>query len=153
MWTSDNPDRWIVGGVVRLILIGLVLLVVIGGCTYWWAPWKGEIEERNQTVGSGTYRIASYEWYFDQCSAIQTHEQIYGNYKTELGSDPAPSPDQAVRLKAGMTAEANTWAALVNEYNANAAKERTKAQFKDDGLPDNINPSNLNDGVTTTCTS
>lgn len=151
MYDSDNPDRWIVGSLGRMILIGLVLLIVIGGCSYWWAPWKGEIEARNQTVGSGAYRNATYDEYFDTCAAIQSAEQKIKTYQAQLKTDPPPSSDQAARLNAATMVQQNQWITLVNQYNANADKEKTKGQFRDDGLPEHINNTNLDNGVSTTC--
>lgn len=142
---------WSVAGTVAAVALVCLAVVLAGVFTFAWAPWKGKIEERNQTVGSGTYRIASYEYYFDQCNTIKSDEQKIATYKAQLNVTPAPSPDQVTRLNAAIMAQTNLWIEHVNEYNSNADKERTKGQFRDDGLPEHIDPNNLTNGIETNC--
>lgn len=127
------------GWSITTVLAVLVLIALVGAVTYLWAPWKGEREQRMQTVGSGTYRIASYEWYFDQCNAVVASENKIDNFRKELKTTPKDDPQYAV-LRAAILSQGTVRLDLIAEYNANAAKEETRAMFKDDGLPTQIDP-------------
>ena len=137
-------DAKSIGGWVILGIIGLVLLVVLGSVFAWvWAPWKGKVEARNLTVGSGTYRIASYNAFFDQCGAIQSLEQQIQNTENAPLSDAMNQSQKAAIL----LALRNQHSEAIAQYNADAAKADTKAHFLSSHLPFHIDPNS----ETTTC--
>ena len=124
------------GFVFLTVLLALVLIAGVWAVTVAWAPWKGEGDVRKATQGNAAYRMASYDWYFDQCNAVVAVEQ-----KIEVQNDERKQTKDEQRrnqLTYSITALQNQRIDLINEYNANADKETTRAQFKDDSLPAHI---------------
>lgn len=109
----------------------LVLIVVIGAFTFVWAPWKGAIEQRNQTQGSGSYRIAAYDHFYDLCGDIQAKEDQIAN----VTANPPANADVI------LLALNNSRNSLIREYNADARKADTLAHFKASDLPYQIDPT------------
>ncbi len=124
-------------------VVAVFLLIVLVGVLGWfWAPWKGAKEARDLTQGSGSYRIAAYDEFFNSCEAIAAKERIIERYVEDLKT--AEGSQKAV-IQAAITAERNARDELIADYNADAAKEDTRGAFRDSGLPYEIDP----EGVTT----
>lgn len=131
----------IFGWSLTAVIAVAVVMILMGSVVWLWAPWKGKLEARNQTQGNGTYRIASYDQFFDDCNAVKAKERIIGNFREEL--DTGASDQRAVQLQAAITAESNAREELIAEYNSNAAKEDTRGAFRDSGLPYQIDPEGV----------
>lgn len=101
------------------------------------SPIEGQTQVIEQTQGRGNYRIASYEWYFNQCGAIQAAQDRIINQLTELETVDSNS-ERFATIQTNLLAQRNVRDKLVREYNANARQEETRGQFRDDGLPDEI---------------
>jgi hypothetical protein len=121
-----------VSATMIVFVLVLVLIVAGGAFTYWWAPWKGKIEQRNLTEGSGTYRISAYERFYDDCQAVVALEGQIANMKAST----VPERDTNV------LALQNQRISLIAEYNANSRKADTAAHFKASDLPYQIDPDN-----------
>lgn len=124
---------WSATTVVAVVL----LMALAGGLAYVWAPWKGALEERQLTEGSGKYRIAAYEKFYDSCAAIQSKEDQIENLESELETAEG---DRKAQVAASITALRNTRSELIREYNADARKADTAAKFKSSDLPYTIDP-------------
>lgn len=132
-------------GVSLTIFVLVILLIVLAGVfTWFWAPWKGKVEQRQQTEGSGAYRIASYDSFYDDCQAVVAAER-----KIALQQEQADTAtgDQKAILEASLLGLRNTREDLIAEYNANSRKADTRANFKASDLPYQIDPTQ----ETTTC--
>lgn len=130
-----------VGLAVVLGVVGLVVLVVGGYLIqYYTADARGAVDQREKTRADGNYRIAAYDKFFDQCSAIQAKElTIDGLDAREV------SPEFTQGMKdAAITAQQNTRISLITQYNADAAKEDTRGHFQSSNLPYTI-PAELYD--------
>lgn len=93
--------------------------------------------EKNERVeGNGDYRIAAYDEFYKLCSTAQAKNDQIDVLQSEL--DFATDPDRKAQLQSGITAQKNTKAELVREYNSKAASEYTKGQFKDSNLPSEL---------------
>ena len=126
-------------------VVAVVLLTALAGGLAWvWAPWKGSLEARQMTEGSGAYRIAAYEKFYDACSAIQAKEDQIENLEAELETAKG---DRVSELTAAITAQRNVRASLIRRYNVDARKTDTAAKFKASDLPYEIDPK----GDSTTC--
>lgn len=127
-------------GVVVAIVIGfaLVLALTVGVWGFQWitAPFKGATEARNQTVGNGSYRIAAYNTFYDQCAGAQAVQQNLANTKRRL-KQARQDGDQAEvsRQETNLQAQQNDLNTLVAQYNADSHKTYTLAQFKASDLP------------------
>lgn len=135
----------IFGWSLTTVVAVFVTILLIGGLTWIWAPWKGALDQRKKTVGDGNYRIAAYDEFFNSCEAIAAKERIIDRYVTEVQT---ATGDQKVRLEAAIMAERNVRDELIADYNADAAKEGTRGQFRDSNLPFTIDPNGV-----TVCTA
>lgn len=140
-------------GAVLLTIIAVFALAIgisfAAGATDWiTAPFRGKVDQRNKTVGNGDYRIASYDHFYDLCAAIQGKEASITNLAAEAssGTDDA---DRLAQVTSAITAQRNTRAELVTQYNADARKAGTSGQFRASDLPYSIDIT----GEHTSCTS
>lgn len=132
-----------------VVVIGLMWVFGWGFMAQTTAPWRGETDKKERVEGSGSYRIAAYDHFFDLCSSVQTKEASIENLRAELKADPPPSEQRKTVIQASLSALMNSRAEAINEYNADARKEYTKGQFRDSDLPFQLRMKELN----TTCTS
>ncbi|MFF9312181.1 hypothetical protein ACF1BS_14845 [Streptomyces sp. NPDC014748] len=119
-------------GIAALSLCSLVAIFAFGGVSQLTAPFRGETDKRNRTVGSGAFRISAYEEFYDLCSSVQTAEQQLKALQEEL--DGKPSPDRAERIRTSITAVRASRAESINTYNSKAGQEHRRA-FQDADLP------------------
>ncbi|MFJ2719424.1 hypothetical protein [Streptomyces sp. NPDC087437] len=119
-------------GIVALAACSLVAVFAFGGVSQLTAPFRGETDKKNRTVGSGAFRLSAYEEFFDLCSATQTAEQQLKALNEEL--DGKPSEDRAERIRTSITAVKASRAESINTYNSKAGQEHREA-FLDADLP------------------
>ncbi len=111
------------------VVVGVLLLIMlVGVVTFAWAPWKGEREQRMMTEGSGSYRIAAYDSFYDQCGSIQAIEDQIVNMEADKSLPEAFKATNLLALK-------NQRATLIRQYNADASKADTRANFMASDLP------------------
>lgn len=113
------------GSVVGVFVIVLGVMFATGSLQKLTADWRGDVQATEMTQADGSYRIANYDHFFDLCAAIQADEDRIKN--VEEGD--------AAQKETTLTAMKNSRASKVREYNADAAKEATAGQFRDSGLP------------------
>lgn len=111
---------------VIVVIIGIIYLT--GGIKYVTAPFRGEVQEREVTEADGRYRISAYEEFYDLNAQVDAkNTQI-----CEMKSNTSLPVDQR---ETNVLALTNKRTDLVNEYNADARKEDTRAKFKASDLP------------------
>lgn len=125
----------IVAVVVVLILVGLGITLLSGGLTILLAPFQGEVEKSQQVEGSGEYRVANHDYFYNLCSDIQTKQDNIESLKAQLKYADGDTKQKIQSGIAGNELELNK---LVNKYNADASNEYSKGQFRDDELPYHI---------------
>lgn len=121
------------GVIIAVVLIGLGILYGTGHLKMGTADFRGGVEATEKIHADGDYRIAKYNWFFDQCAAVQTSESQLEAAKAEL--DAGPSDYRRQQINANITAITATRAELINEYNAEATKADTAANFQASELP------------------
>lgn len=142
-WEGLKIGIRVIGGIATLATVGLIVTFAFGGADWLTAPFRGEVDKRNRTEGSGEFRIATYEEFFGLCSTVQSKE---GTIKAlEEESKTAPESRQA-QISTSLTALKSTRIEAVNEYNSKAAQEHRSA-FKDRDLPPRLDVNDMN----TTC--
>ncbi len=120
-------------------VLGVVLGVValsVGGYViqYYTADARGKVDQNEKVRADGDYRIAAYDQFFNQCSAIQAKElQI-----DQLDGTPVSDSWNQGMKDAAITAQQNTRISLITQYNADAAKHDTRGHFQASSLPYNI---------------
>lgn len=130
---------------VLVVAIGIAFAVSIYSKTT--ADTRGKTEQREDTVADGSYRIAAYDHFYDLCAAVQTTEGRIAALEDEKAGDPSES--RLAQIEVTLTALRGQRIEAINEYNADARKEATAAQFKASDLPDQLDPSEEK----TTCTA
>ncbi len=127
----------IISTIASLLLIAVVFLVVVyvfGFLQRETADFRGETGQIEQTKANSSYRIASYDQFYDKCASVQSLESKITNMEEEL----ALTGDDAQRktvLNTSITASKNKRAELITSYNADARKEATQGQFRASDLP------------------
>jgi hypothetical protein len=119
------------------LVVGAMWLFGFGWFSNATADFRGEVDKKNRVEGSGAYRIAAYDHFFDLCAAVQTDEATLLQIEKELED---ANPDLLRRNQIAITrgAIARARAEKINTYNADAAKGYTRGQFRDSGLPDRL---------------
>ncbi|MEI5520724.1 hypothetical protein WB388_08925 [Streptomyces brasiliscabiei] len=125
-------------GIVALTLCSLIAIFAFGGVSWLTAPFRGEVDKKNRTEGSGAFRIATYEEFFDLCAAVQTAEQQQTALQQEL--DDKPSPERAEKIRTSITAVKAARAESISTYNSKATQEHRTA-FQDADLPYKLDPN------------
>ncbi|MET9878089.1 hypothetical protein ABZZ36_26165 [Actinacidiphila glaucinigra] len=136
---------WAVGGVIGLAMLYVIGVFAFGGAGWITAPFRGEAEERGNTVGSGEFRQATYEEFFDLCEAVQNAE---GTIQALREERKGASEVRTTQIDQSITALKATRIESVNAYNAKAAQEH-RAPFRDKDLPYRLDAA----AGRTTCTN
>jgi hypothetical protein len=131
---SGKVLAWIAVGLVALLAGGLFLVYGVGTFKKETADFRGGVSATEQIQADGKYRIAKYNWFFDQCAAVQTTEAQLEAAEAELAITD-PGSWRAGQIRANITAVTSARAELINEYNAESAKTDTAANFKASELP------------------
>ncbi|MFE4175954.1 hypothetical protein ACFRR7_28575 [Streptomyces sp. NPDC056909] len=122
---------WAVSGVIGLAVLYVIGAFAFGGAGWITAPFRGEAEKRENTVGSGEFRQTTYEEFFDLCGAVQNAE---GTIQALQEERKAASGTRTAQIDQSITALKATRIESVNAYNARAAQEH-RAPFRDKDLP------------------
>ncbi|MEU9657423.1 hypothetical protein [Streptomyces chartreusis] len=136
---------WAVVGVVGLAVLYVIGAFAFGGAGWITAPFRGEAERRENTVGSGEFRQTTYEQFFDLCEAVQNAE---GTVQALQEERKAASETRKTQIDQSITALKATRIESVNEYNSKARQEH-RAPFRDKDLPYRLDA----DAERTTCTN
>lgn len=127
-----------VGTLVFLLLLALVVMFAVGyAIRYFIAPVEGALQQREQTVGSGSYRIAQYDHFYSLCGDIQAKEdQIRNTEAREVDNSGGSAGGFTQKQKdAILLAQQNSRAELIRDYNADARKADTAGAFRASDLP------------------
>lgn len=136
---------WAVGGIVALSVLYVIGAFAFGGAGWITAPFRGEADKRENTVGSGEFRQTTYEAFFDLCEAVQNAE---GTIQALEEERKAASETRKAQIDQSITALKATRIESVNEYNSKAAQEH-RAPFRDKDLPYRLDATDER----TTCTN
>ncbi|MEV4035205.1 hypothetical protein [Streptomyces umbrinus] len=136
---------WAVVGVIGLAVVYVIGVFAFGGAGWITAPFRGEADERNNTVGSGEFRQTTYEEFFDLCEAVQNAE---GTIQVLQEERKAASETRTTQIDQSVTALKATRIESVNEYNSKAAQEH-RAPFRAKDLPYRLSV----EAERTTCTN
>lgn len=135
-------------GVLALaVVLALVAMAVFGFGFFSQksANFRGETSKRNQVEGNGSFRIAAYDSFYNQCAGIQSTEATIAALKAELLTKP--SADRVQQINAFITANVANRNGAIAQYNADARKSYTAGQFRSSDLPFQLDATQ----ETTTC--
>lgn len=142
---EDAKDfAWVVWvGVLALIaalLLSSMWLFGFGLFSQHTANFRGETSKRNQVEANGSFRIAAYDSFFNECASVQGIEGTITALEAERDGKPKPSTDRLDQIAAFIAANRATRAAAIAQYNADARKSYTSGQFRDSNLPFQLDP-------------
>lgn len=118
--------------VVILLVVGVIYIV--GTIKKETADFRGGVEQTETVRGSGAYRIAAYEQFFNLCASIQGQEATIAQMTDEL-NDPATTPERDAVLRASLTGVRSARNTNIAQYNGDAQKADTRANFLASNLP------------------
>mgnify|MGYP006274476823 CR=1 FL=1 len=120
-------------GIGLIGILGLVLLIGGGWAfRYYTAEMRGTIEAE-EDIQSADYRVYSYDHFFNMYADIQAFDDQIKNQEELI--ETLTDEEEIQRYRKNINALKNQKAAVVREYNADARREETAGQFRDDGLP------------------
>lgn len=122
---------WVVSGVIGLAVLYVIGVFAFRGAEWVTAPFRGEAEQRENTVGSGGFRQTTYEEFFDLCETVQNAE---GTMQALEEERKLASETRTMQIDQSITALKATRIESVNAYNSKAAQEH-RAPFRDKDLP------------------
>lgn len=139
----------IVALTAAIVVAGLGLFVVDQYIYRFKAPWEGETE-RIQIVNSGEFRIRAYNHFFDLCASVQDAESRIDN-ATDVLATADPNGRFYDTYVLNLSGAKQSRADAVNQYNADARKDWTEANFLDEDLPWQVSPDYVAHGRKTVC--
>jgi hypothetical protein len=138
----------VVGGVLALVALVIGVWALAFGISWFTAGPKGKLEARQQIL-SGQYRIAAYDHFFDLCVSVQNAEASLDAQNAELVD---ATGDDRERIKANIAALTAVRLGGINQYNADALKDKQIGQFRASGLPQQLPVIPYKRGTQTSCT-
>lgn len=129
-------SKWIVNTGVGIVLAALFVLGIIylsGSLSMLTADFRGEVQEKERVRADGDYRVANYDMFFEKCSDAKSLQQQIENQE-ELAAK-TDDPDQQQIYESGALGMKQSLEKVVNDYNAKAASEGTRGEFRDSDLP------------------
>lgn len=125
----------ILAGIVALVILVVIISVSVWAFKASTQEVRGQVNQGERTKANADYRIASYDRFFNLCAAVQAKEEAI----KAVEQQDATTPQQQTQKSANLTALRASRAALINQYNADAAKEGTRGQFQASTLPHTLN--------------
>lgn len=132
-------------GIVGAFAAIVGLMYAVGGVKLFSADFRGDVAVNERISADAAYRIAAYEWFYDQCAAVQTAQRQITVQESELAT-VEPGSYREGQINANITGLNAVLASLVAEYNAEARKTDTAANFLASDLPYEID---LDEGAVT----
>lgn len=132
------------GKIAGYAILGVIILTIIivggwgfaTGFKYFTAEKTGQAEAERQ-IQSAEFRIFSYEHFFNAIAEINSAKAEY-DQQYDLLQTTDSGTDDYTRIQRNLAAIGAHIERLINQYNADAAKEETRGQFKTTSLPNHI---------------
>lgn len=115
-------------------VIVLIIALTLGGLVWRYviAEPRGKVQQE-EILQQGQNRIARYDHFFNLCAAVQSDENTMEALRDELATNPPA--DRVTQINATITALRSGRAEKINQYNVDARKSGTIAQFRSSDLP------------------
>lgn len=121
---------------ILFIMAAALGLALLSGSIWAWRYYTAEVRGivgQEERVQSPLHRMGAYSHFFDLCAAVQGHEATLVSARTQLADTGDEKERQRIRANiAGIEAQR---ARSIARYNADARKDHTIGQFRDSGLP------------------
>jgi uncharacterized membrane protein YhiD involved in acid resistance len=132
----------VAAAVVAAVVIIAVMCIGIFGFGWFQrstADFRGETAQIERVKADPNYRIAAYEHFYDLCAAVKKDEARIISLNEELTTDP-PSA-RVTQINASLTTIRLSRDSKIEQYNADARKEDTQANFLASDLPFELDPN------------
>ena len=137
-----------------LLILGVVLAIAIipsiWAIRYFTAGVRGEIGKVEQIQSAGS-KIANYNYFFDLCASIQGHEAALDAMKEQF--DNVGDEEERYRILANIAGIQSQRLRSIYQYNVDARKDYTIAEFRDSDLPYQLEDNEYRKGERTSCGS
>ena len=136
-------------GITLAVLVGIAVLAGAGwAIRYFTAPIEGRVGAQER-IQSAPNRIAQYNHFFDLCAGVRADEAALERQTEQLQTET--DAFQRTRIQTNISGLTGHRASLIEEYNANARKDYTDAQFRDSDLPYQLPSTAWVKGERTSC--
>ena len=125
-------------GVALLVGVFLASIFIVGTLQKGTADFRGGVAATESVKANGAYRIAAYEKFYDQCAAVQGFETTIEALENEL---PTATPERQAIIQSTLTGLQSARGNAIFQYNADARKTDTQANFKSSTLPFQLDPN------------
>ncbi|OGZ61467.1 MAG: hypothetical protein A2932_01675 [Candidatus Spechtbacteria bacterium RIFCSPLOWO2_01_FULL_46_10] len=139
---------WTIGTIFFFVALWIGVASAVWGFEVATAGIYGRGEAQRQ-IQSAPHRIAAYNHFFDLCAGVRIDEQSLEAQAAQL--EATDDSFQRTRIQTNITGLIGHRASLIEEYNANARKDYTEAQFRDSDLPYQIPATAWKNGDRTSC--
>ena len=136
-------------GLLGCVAVGVVVVLVLL-IPYFLAAPAGKVGAEIQ-IESAEHRIAAYNHFFNLCAGIRSAEAALEAQFIQLNL--TDDGFHKIRIQTNITGLLSHRAQKIEEYNANARKSYTEAQFRDSDLPYQLSSKEWSKGVRTSCGS
>lgn len=123
--------------VVTVLVFSTGVMFATGTIQKWTADWRGGVKAKEQTTANASFRINTYNHFFNLCASVQSDEDAIQNAKDEM-ADKETTADRKAKLRQVVTALKNGRAENIRTYNADSANEY-KGAFQSNDLPLTLN--------------
>lgn len=98
---------------------------------------RGQAAQEERVKADGDYRLAARDEFYKLCSTVEAQQQEIELLEADA---KAATGERKELLESGVTAKRNTMVENAEEYNAKAANEASRGQFRDAELPRELDP-------------
>lgn len=140
-WIKET-STWLLAGIVVLIVGLAFAFMAVFGVGFFQrttAGFRGGTSAIEKTKGNGSFRIASYDAFFNLCNAVKAQEEKIPIAEKNVAL--FKGTDNEATAVANLSAIASERVTLINSYNAKAAGTATAGQFRASSLPFQIDPN------------
>lgn len=122
--------------VLGMVFFLLIFVIGIYAFRYFTAEIRGKVDMET-SVASGLSQEFSYNYFFNACAAIQGYERTLSAQRKAF--DQVTEKEDKTRIMTNIAAVEAERGRAIARYNADAAKIKTLARFKDADLPNRLN--------------
>lgn len=141
-----QTSRAAVAAIAAVASVMILSMIIASMSIFGWgwfqretADFRGQTAQQEQVFADPDYRIASYDSFYDKCATVMSREAQIENLEEELASGPSPDRERIIRTT--LTALNNARDEAIQEYNADARKTDTRANFRASDLPHQLDPN------------
>lgn len=123
-----------IAGIAIIVLLALGIMWGTGTFSKETANFRGGVAATEKVFANGANRIAAYEKFYNLCASVEAKEATIKNIEAE-NANPLTSDERKQTNLITLTALKSSRSQAVTQYNADANKTDTQANFQASNLP------------------